>query len=124
MVSNAVSLAVLTTAGAVVIYNKLPRKVRRFLKKYSLLTDVFAMLAVYSVMGSTVTALFASALCGLMISVMLHIANNPDDFLYLYDLKDYIKEKLNEVKGVINEYGREYREGKLKGVDAQVVVEA
>lgn len=51
---------------------------------------------------------------GVMISGMLHVANHPDDFLYLYDLRDMLKEKLAQAKEALNAYGKMYRERKLQ----------
>lgn len=109
MLSNALALAVITTAGCVIVYQKLPRKVRRFLEKYSLMTDLATLIAVYALLGGTLTALAAGAFCGLFVSIMLHIANHKEDFLYLYDLRDFLKEKAAMAKIVLNEYGKAYR---------------
>ena len=106
-------MAVLTTAGCCVIYSKFPRKVRRFIEKYSLITDIFTLIAVYTLLGGTLTALLAGAICGLFVSILLHIANNKEDFLMLYDLRDFLKEKLAELKNIVNIYGQQYRENKL-----------
>lgn len=123
MLSNAVALALLTTAGFIVIYKKLPRKVRRFIEKYSLATDLFALILVYMLLGGTLTALVAGALCGLMISILLYVANNPEDFLYLYDLRDFMKDKLALAKETLNTYGEVYRSKRVKN-DLPAVQEA
>lgn len=123
MLSNAVALALLTTAGFIVIYKKLPRKVRRFIEKYSLATDLFALILVYMLLGGTLTALVAGALCGLMISILLYVANNPEDFLYLYDLRDFMKDKLALAKEALNTYGEVYRSKQVKN-DLPAVQEA
>lgn len=65
------------------------------------------------ILGGTLTALFAASMMGCMVSAMLHIANNSEDFLYLYDMKNMLKDKLEEVKLALNEYGKKYRESKL-----------
>ncbi len=118
MLSSALALAIMTTAGCVIVYSKLPRKVRRIIEKYSLMTDLVTLVAVYMLLGGTLTALMAGALCGLFVSALLHIANNPDDFLYLYDLKMFLKEKLAQLKEILNEQGKHYREQRNKLVDA------
>lgn len=122
MFSNAVALAFLTTAGCVIVYKKMPRKVRKFIEKYSLMTDLACLIAVYMLLGGTLTALMAGAMCGLLVSVMLHVANNEEDFLYLYDMRDFIKEKLSIAKEALNEYGKVYRKRRLEDdtvVDAE-----
>jgi len=114
MLSNAFALALVTTGGFYIVYNKLPRKVRRFLQKNSLLTDLASLVAVYTIMGGTLTALMAGALCGLFVSVLLHVANNPGDFLYLYDMRDIMKDKMKVLKGTLNNYGQRYRANKIR----------
>jgi len=114
MLSSALSLAILTTVGCLVVYSKLPRKVRRFMEKHSLLTDLIALFAVYYLLGGTLTALMAGALCGLFVSILLHISNNANDFMYLYDARDLIRAKLKEAKEALNTFGETYREKKEK----------
>lgn len=65
------------------------------------------------ILGGTLTALFAASMMGCMISAMLHIANNKEDYLYLYDVGNMIKDKLEEAKLTLSEYGKKYRESKL-----------
>lgn len=110
MLTTAASLAVLTTVGCLIIYNKLPRRIRKFIEKHSLLTDLLCLIGIYMLLGGTLTALFAASMCGLAISVLLHIANHPDDFLYLYDLRDFLKEKMKDAKLMLDAYGHAYRE--------------
>lgn len=114
MISNAVALAILTTAGLVVVYKKLPRKVRKLVEKYSLFVDVLALIGIYLMLGQTLTALMAGALAGLFISVLLHIANNPDDFEFIFDAKEMVAKYLGEAKSLAHEWGRSYRENKNK----------
>ena len=110
MMTTALSLAILTTVGAIIIYQKLPRKVRRFLEKHSFMTDLFTLFAVYALLGGTLTALMAGAMCGIMVSILLHIANNPNDYLYVYDAKELLIKKMGEAKQALNTYGAMYRE--------------
>lgn len=112
--STAFALALLTTTGFYVVYQKLPRNLRRFIQKYSLLTDVATLIAVYMLLGGTLTALMAGAMCGIFVSTLLHIANNKEDFLYIYDLRDFIKAKAKEVKDALNAYGAVYRKQHLE----------
>jgi len=112
MIADGFSLALLTTAGFIIVYKKLPRKVRRFLEKFSLLTDIVSLLLVYILFGQTLVALFAAAFTGLFVSALLHIANNQEDYLYLYDMRDWIKTQFNAVKEALNAYGKTYREKK------------
>lgn len=110
MLSNAFALALLTTGAAIIVYQKMPRKVRKFIEKHSLLTDLMCLIAVYMLLGGTLTALVAGAMCGIFISILLHVANHKEDFLYLYDLRDFIREKLVQAKETLDAYSRTYRE--------------
>ena len=112
MLSNAFALALVTTGGCYAIYSKLPRKVRRFIQKYGLLADMTALVGTYMLLGGTLTALMAGALVGLFTSALLHIANNQEDFLYLYDLRDMLRDRLTEAKQALSEYGQNYRRAK------------
>lgn len=110
MLSTALALAILTTAACIVVYSKLPRRVRKFIEKHSLLTDLVCLIGIYVLLGGTLTALFASAICGLMISIMLYIQNHRSDFLFLYDCRNLIKDKLSQAKEMLDAYGEAYRE--------------
>ena len=109
MLSTGFALAILTTAGALVIFSKLPAKIRHLVVKYHLLTDVLTLIGIYYLLGGTLTALFAAAMCGLAVSVLLYIDKNKEDFLYLYDLKNVIRQKIRRAQQILNEYGKNYR---------------
>lgn len=109
MLSTAIALAVVTTGSVFIIYDKLPKRVKKFIVKHSLMSDILAFIAVYFILGGTLTALLAAAIMGVFISIMLHVANNEEDYLYLYDLRNMLKEKLTSAKEVLNEYGAMYR---------------
>ena len=113
MLSTAVALSTLTTAGVFIIYSKLPKRIRRLIEKHSLLSDLVALVGVYFLLGGTLTALLAASMTGLIVSAMLHIANNKKEFLYLYDLRDIVKRKFKEAKDALNAYGKSYREKQL-----------
>ena len=121
MISNAFALAILTTCGLYVVYKKLPRKVRRLIEKYSLFADILALVGIYLMLGQTLTALMAGALAGLFISVLLHIANNQDDFLFIFDVKEMVSKYLNEAKTLAKEWGTAYRENKQNEEEEPIV---
>lgn len=110
MLSTAASLAALTVGAAIVVYHKLPRRVRRFLERHSLLTDMIALIFTYQFLGGTVTALIAAGIVSLAVSALLEVANNKDNYLVLYDLRDYIKSKLAAAKEALDEYCQQYNE--------------
>lgn len=76
MLSSGLALAVLTSTGFYLIYTKLPGWAKKWMIKHSLLTDVVACVLTYVLFGGTVTALFAAAFVGIIISLMLAILNN------------------------------------------------
>jgi hypothetical protein len=109
MLGTAFSMAVLTTTGFVMLFNKLPRNVRRIITKYALVTDFLAMVLTYFMFGGTVTALIAGAMVDIFISVLLYIANNPAEFAWLHDLIRSVKELVIEVKQKLLDMSAEYR---------------
>ena len=114
MLSNAAALAILTTGGFAIVFNKLPRKVRKFILKHSLAADIVALLLTYVLLGGTLTALTAAALVGLMTSALIHIQNHRSEYEWLFDFGDAVKDKLNSFKQFMLEKGREYRQRKLE----------
>ena len=112
MISQAIALSVLTFTGFFIIFTKLPEKVKEYILKYSLVTDIVTLSAAYTLLGGTLMALFSSAIVGLMVSGALHIANHKEDFLYLWDLKDSVANRISRVKEDLKEYGERYREKK------------
>jgi hypothetical protein len=68
-------LAILTFIGFAFLWAKLPKGLRRFLRKRSLLFDLIISIGVYIFLGATLTALLSAALFGIMVSIYLWIAN-------------------------------------------------
>jgi hypothetical protein len=98
MMANALSISILVTAGFYMLYQKLPARMKEYIVRYSLIADFFAMVATYYMFGGTVTALMAGAIVDLMISAMLHIANHPADFEWLFDIMKAIKELMEKAR--------------------------
>ena len=117
MFGNALALALLTTGGLVIVYRKLPRNIRKYIEKYSLFADMLALIGVYLLMGQTLTALMAGALAGIFTSILLHVANNEDDFLFLFDARDWVKKQLEVAKRTLDSYGIDYRQAKEEGAE-------
>jgi hypothetical protein len=113
LILNGFILASVTVTGFYVIWKKFPRKIRKFLEKHSLMTDLIACLLTYSFLGGTLTALFASAIVGLMVSMLLEISQNSDNYLYLFDAVEKIKELLNSMRQSLNNYGSSYKASKF-----------
>lgn len=113
MLANAISIAVLVTSGFILLFNKLPRNIRKFITKYSLLTDFLCMVTTYYMFGGTVTALLAGAIVDLMVSALLHIANHPQDFEWLFDALQVVKDLLNKAKNMLKELNFNYKKNKV-----------
>jgi flagellar biosynthesis/type III secretory pathway M-ring protein FliF/YscJ len=64
-------------------------------------------------LGQTLTALLAAGIVSIMISFLLDVANKKEQYLYLYDLRDFIKEKLEQVREALNRHGKQYRAKKI-----------
>lgn len=120
MLSNSIALACLVTAGITLLYQKLPRKVRRVILKFGLLSDLIAFVATFYLLGGTITAMIAGSLVGIFVSVFIYIGQNPDDFVILWDLKKLLKKKLEALKKLSKEYGAKYKEHKERKLAEEV----
>lgn len=118
MLSDALVLAILSTIGLIMLYAKLPRKVRRFLEKHAVLTDFVTFILTYLSLGSTLTALTAGAMVAIFTSCIIHISANKEDFLYVYDFMDMVKEGMAELKKTLEDAGQGYRERKKERLHA------
>lgn len=116
MLANAMSIAVLVTAGFFMLYQKLPRNIRRWIVKYSLITDFIAMVVTYYMFGGTVTALMAGAIVDVMVSAMLHIANHPQDFEWLFDTFKVIRQMMDKVQVYLKDLNDSYKAKKMESV--------
>tara|TARA_Y100000310_G_C20645094_1_gene796083 strand:- start:281 stop:628 length:348 start_codon:yes stop_codon:yes gene_type:complete len=112
MIGTAIALAILTTLGFLIIYAKLPLSIKTFIQSHTLLTDALALAAIYVLLGGTLTALIAAAICGLFVSGLLYISGNKKEFLYLYDLYEIATEKLKDLQKTLKDHGEKYRQGK------------
>ena len=109
MISQAIALSLITFGGFFLVFKKLPEKVQTFIKEKSLLTDIVCLAGTYTLLGGTLTALFASALVGLFVSAALHVANHKEDFMYLDDFADLVKSGTDQVKETLSSLGKKYR---------------
>jgi hypothetical protein len=112
MLMDALVLATLSTIGFVFAWKKLPRNIRRFLQKHALLTDIITFLLTYITLGSSLTALTAGSIVAIFTSMLMHIVANPNDFLYIYDFVDLVKNTLGSMQSFLQEYGAKYRQQK------------
>lgn len=113
MASNAIALSILTTAGVMFIWKKLPLWLRNFFLKHDLLTDVIALVGTYLLFGGTVTALMAGALVGIYTSALLYIAKNPEEFVFLDDMfamgRSWIRSGMDRLKNYARELSQNHR---------------
>jgi len=108
MISNAITLAALTSVGFLLIYKKLPRNFRHLVVKYNLVFDILALIATYIVFGGTVTALIAAALVSIVVSVMLHIAAHPSDYCWLFDMFASVRNVIGQCKEQMKQLNQKY----------------
>jgi len=100
MIVDGLVLATLTGTGFYLVFRRLPKGIKKFLQKHYLITDVVACLLTYMLFGATITALFAAAFLGIIISILLTISHNPTAVAYL----EAGVEKLDKTVGRINKW--------------------
>ena len=122
MLSNAFVLALVTTGGFMMLYKKLPRKMRKWIEKHALLADAFALFLTYLLLGGTLTALTAGAMVGLMTSGLLHVSQHQEDFQYLVVAKDAIAEGFSNMTKSLNGWAKQFvKQKQMQIVDAELV---
>lgn len=72
MISTALFLAVLVTAGFVILFYKLPVSIRRFLSGWYILLDVIICWIVFTTMGFALIGLMAAGFISLFVSIYLY----------------------------------------------------
>ena len=112
MLSNAVTLSLLTVVSGYIIFKKLPPKLQSAVLKFPAVTDIIALLGTYLLFGGTVTALIAGALTSVLVSALLHIALFPDDFEWLFDTLDKFKGLIEKLKSMLKEFNQSYKDMK------------
>ena len=82
MIGTALTLAALTTGGFLAIFYKLPVRLKKFIIKHPLTTDITTLGVAYLILGGTLTALMAAAMSGLFVSALLFFAKNQERYRY------------------------------------------
>lgn len=113
MIFDACAMAVLATTGFYLLYQKLPRNIRRWITKHALLTDFVTMILTYWMFGGGITALMAGAMVDILVSIMLHIANHPEDFEWLFDAFRQMRAMLDKVQVYLTDINTTYKASKL-----------
>lgn len=104
MIFTAFTFAVLASTGFFLLFQKLPANIRKYIVKYSLITDFVAMVGTYYLFGGTVTALMAGAMVDIIISAILHVLNHPSDFEWLFDVIKQVKAQWATVQVKLREF--------------------
>lgn len=71
MILNALVLSVVTFIGMVLIFYKLPPRIRAIILKFDLVTDIGCAAMTYAFLGGTATAIIAAGLVGIYTSLFL-----------------------------------------------------
>ena len=103
MIVEGMLLGTITMTGFAFTYKKLPGRVKRFIVRHPLLTEVVMVVTFYEIMGMTVIAHVAAAVMTLQAMALLHIARNPDDFRFLDDVIDEGKAKMRAAMDKLKE---------------------
>jgi hypothetical protein len=114
MISTAFTLACLITASLFFLYNHLPREVRRWVLKHGLLVDFVVMIATFTSLGTTVTALIAGAIVDLFVSAAIHIMNHKEDFAFIFDTFEMAKELLKKGQVKLQEVNSEWKKSRTQ----------
>lgn len=109
MLDNAITLAVLISGAFYMAYKKLPRNVRKWIVKHNFIVDLMCMLLTYWTLGGTVTALLAGAMVDIIISCMLHVAEHPEDFIWLFDIVERVKQFFRDLQTRLKEMNEKYK---------------
>ena len=65
--------------------------------------------------GGTITALMAGAIINIMVSAMLHVANNHNDYVWLFDIFDKCKAVMQRLKDYLAEINDNYTKETIVG---------
>lgn len=103
MVTSALALAGFTICGCLIIYSKLPVKVRKFLQGHTLATDAITLLILYYLLGGTLVAMLAAAICGLVVSGFLYVTSRREQYPELFKLLELAKYYLEQMLKGLND---------------------
>jgi hypothetical protein len=84
-------LGVITLAGFVVLYKRLPKGIKVFLVRHPLLTDVTLAVVFYMLMGFSLTAHIACAAMTLGAMLLLEMEREPAKYQFFINLVDQAK---------------------------------
>lgn len=102
MIVDSLVLAAATMAGVLIIYQKLPHRIRNFITRYPVATDVITLFALYVFLGGTLVALLTAAICGILISLLLYVVMNKKKYPELNNLFETIKGLVSKMFAALN----------------------
>lgn len=123
MLLDSLVLAALTTLGCSLTFSRFPKEIKQFIIDHALWSDVGALFLTYWFLGGTITALIAGSMVSCFTSILLYIAQNEEDFMYLFDMRDAIKDQLDRVQKVLKTKGDTYRAKRLSAMQNVNVVQ-
>lgn len=109
MLVDGVLLGTFTTLGFCLMYGRLPPWMKSWCMKHPLAVDVITACGFYAVMGMTLTAHFAVAAMVLEVQALLHIARNPEKFLFLQAAKQKARESLKGLLDKVDEINEKWK---------------
>jgi len=106
------AFVIASLCGISILYfsDKMPEKLKQLFKNNPRVADLIAFLSAYVLLGGTMTSLVAGIMLIGVVESMLYIAQRPEEFLYLWDLKKSVEERMDALKRDLSEFGNEYRE--------------
>lgn len=112
MLIDGVLLGTFTTLGFCLIYGRLPPWMKQWAMKHPLAVDIIVACGFYSIMGMTLVAHFAVAAMVLEVQVLLHIARNPEKFLFLQHAKEQARNSLRGLTDKLDQINEDYKRKK------------
>lgn len=109
MLFEGLFLGTMTTMGFALIYGRLPPWLQNFAMHYPLATELLLSVGFYAIMGMSVTAHFAVGAMVLQVQGLLHIARNPEKFLFLRAARDKAKMALRGLTDRIDQVNENYK---------------
>lgn len=103
MIVDAFILASVTGAGFYLIWTQLPIRIKAWLMNHKLFTRICCAIGTYTLLGGTLTALFAAGFLDLMVGTILNILNDPEANKNLQRVGAYLKDLKNKVTQWITE---------------------
>lgn len=122
MLIDGILLGTMTTMGFCLIYGKLPPWLKVWCANHPIAVDVITAAGFYAVMGMTLTAHFAVAAMVLEVQALLHVARNPEKFLFLEHAKKQAWVSLKGLTDKLDQINENYK--RQAAVDAVPVVDA